>query len=102
MNDYLNKDMGYHELNINMDNFFDAQTAKERSIHVQSGALQDELTSIYKYINNAINNGKFSCDFEDKFFTEQALDFLKKQGYKIEYFYGDQRDPCNITTIKWQ
>ena len=100
MNDYLTKDMGYYDLNINK-NFFDAQTAKQRSIHIQSGALQDELNFIYAEINKSINKGNCECNFTDKNFSKQAEDFLKEKGFTINHFYGDQRDPCNETTISW-
>ena len=86
---------------IDTKNFFDAQTAKERSIHIQSGALQEELDYIYKEINKSINSGKRSYSFYDKYISKQAEDFLKEKGFKIEHFYGDQRDPCNETTINW-
>lgn len=96
---YFNKDMNNVEEYKN--NFFDAQTAKEWSIHVQSGQLKNELEYIYKEINNSINKGERECTFSNKNFSSQAENFLKDKGFKVSHFYGDQRDPANDTTISW-
>lgn len=90
-----------NDLTINNKDFFDAQIAKERSIRIQSGALEDELKSIYMEINKAINAGDRSITKNDWFISEQAGDFLKNKGFEIKHFYGDQRDPYNETTIAW-
>lgn len=100
-NMYLNKDMNYHDIEEIKMNFFDANTAKERSVNIQSGMLQNELEYIYKKINNSINKGERECTFSDENFSSQAEDFLKDKGFKVSHFYGDQRDPCNETTISW-
>lgn len=98
---YLNKDMNYHNMEENKMNFFDAETAKERSIHVQSGMLQNELEFIYEKINESINKGLRECNFYDKNFSKQAEEYLTDKGFDVKHFYGDQRDPCNETTISW-
>lgn len=90
-----------NDLTINNAYFFDAQTAKERSVRIQSGALQDELKSIYTEIQKAINVGDRSISKEGWFISTQAEDFLKNKGFNVEHFYGDQRDPFNETTISW-
>lgn len=90
-----------NDLTINNAYFFDAQTAKERSVRIQSGALQDELKSIYTEIQKAINAGDRSISKEDWLISTQAEDFLKNKGFGIKHFYGDQRDSFNETTITW-
>ena len=90
-----------NDLTIDSNDFFDAQTAKERSVRIQSGALKDELKSIYMEINKAINAGDRSISKSDWFISKQAEDFLKSKGFEIKHFYGDQRDPYNETTITW-
>ena len=34
--------------------------------------------------------------------SAQAKEFLLNKGFKVSWFGGDQRDPCNDTTISWE
>ncbi len=82
-------------------NFFTATEAKERSIAISSGKLEEELEHIYEEINKAINLGKTEVTFYDKTISSQAKEFLLNKGFKVSWFGGDQRDPANDTTIFW-
>ena len=83
-------------------NFFTATEAKERSIAISSGKLEEELEHIYEKINDAINHGKTEVTLYDKTISLQAKEFLLNKGFKVSWFGGDQRDPCNDTTISWE
>jgi hypothetical protein len=82
-------------------NFFTATEAKERSIAISSGRLEEELEHIYEKINEAINLGKTEVTLYDQTVSSQAKEFLLNKGFKVSWFGGDQRDPCNDTTISW-
>ena len=83
-------------------NFFTAKEAKERSTAISSGMLEEELEHIYEKINEAINLGKNEVIFYDHSISTLAKEFLLNKGFKVSWFGGDQRDPCNDTTISWE
>lgn len=83
-------------------NFFTATEAKERSIAISSGKLEEELEHIYEDINKAINLGKTEVTLYNHTVSAQAQEFLLNKGFKVSWFGGDQRDPCNDTTISWE
>lgn len=81
--------------------FFTATEAKERSTAISSGRLEKELEHIYEKINDAINLGKTEVTLYDHTVSAQAQEFLLNKGFKVSWWGGDQRDPCNDTTISW-
>ena len=83
-------------------NFFTAKEAKERSTAISSGRLEQELEHIYEKINEAISLGKNEVIFYDHSISTLAKEFLLNKGFKVSWFGGDQRDPCNDTTISWE
>lgn len=82
--------------------FFTATEAKERTTAIISGRLEQELENIYNKINEAIGFGKTEVILYNKSISAQAQDFLLNKGFKVSWFGGDQRDPCNDTTISWE
>lgn len=83
------------------EKFFTATEAKERSTAINSSRLEEELEHIYEKINNAINHGKTEIVLYDKKISNQAQEFLLNKGFKVSWWGGCQRDPCNDTTISW-
>lgn len=83
-------------------NFFTATEARERTIAIISGRLEEELEHIYEKINEAISLGKNEVILYNTSISAQAQDFLFNKGFKVSWFGGDQRDPCNDTTISWE
>ena len=83
-------------------NFFTATEAKERSVAISSGKLEEELEHIYEEINKAISLGKTEVILYNTSISAQAQDFLFNKGFKVSWFGGDPRDPYNDTTISWE
>lgn len=81
--------------------YFSAEDARRISNEISTGQMHQQLDWVYNKINEARFNGKRSITFSNKTLFESTIDFLKSKGFKIEYFFGDQRDPANDTTIYW-
>lgn len=85
-----------------MNDFFTAKEAKERSKSISNAKLEKELKHIYGRMNDAIQLGMTSYTFIDEKISEQAKEFLLNKGFKVSWFEGDQRDPCNDTIVSWE
>ena len=83
------------------DRYFSAEDARRVSNEISTGQMHEQLDWIYKLINEARFDGKREVTFSNKTLFESTKDFLKSKGFKISYFYGDQRDPADDTTISW-
>ena len=81
--------------------YFTAEEAREISDAINSDRMKDELDWIYNLINEARFECKHEVTFSDKTLMKATSEFLKAKGFKISYFFGDQRDPANDTTISW-
>lgn len=81
--------------------YFTAKEAREVSDEINSGRMKDELDWIYGLINEARFEGKHEITFSNKTLMKSTAEFLKAKGFKISYFFGDQRDPADDTTISW-
>mgnify|MGYP007012483038 CR=1 FL=1 len=81
--------------------YFTATEAREVSNEISSNQMTEELDWIYKLINEARFNGKYEITFSYKTLRKSTKEFLKSKGFKISYFFGDQRDPADDTTISW-
>lgn len=81
--------------------YFTAKEAREVSDEINSGRMKDELDWIYSLINEARFEGKHEVTFSNKTLMKSTSEFLKAKGFNISYFFGDQRDPADDTTISW-
>ena len=83
-------------------NYFTAKEAKERSTAIINGRVNQEIEDIYEKINEAINLGKYKVILYDHTISAQAQELLLNKGFKVSWWGGCQRDPCNDTTISWE
>ena len=83
------------------EKYFTAKEAREVSDAINSESMKHELDWIYELINNARFKGEHEVTFSNKTLMKATTEFLKGKGFKISYFYGDQRDPADDTTISW-
>jgi hypothetical protein len=81
--------------------YFTAEEARKVSEEISNGNMHKELDWIYGLINDARFDGKREITVSNKTLYNSTKEFLKSKGFKISYFYGDQRDPANDTTISW-
>lgn len=81
--------------------YFTAKEAREVSDEINSDRMKDELDWIYGLINEARFEGKNEITFSNKTLMKATKEFLINKGFKISYFFGDQRDPADDTTISW-
>ena len=81
--------------------YFTADEARQVSDEISFNKTKEELDWIYKLINDARFDGKRSITFSNKSLMKSTKIFLENKGFKISYFYGDQRDPADDTTISW-
>ena len=81
--------------------YFSASDAREVSKEVSNNLMNEELDWIYEMINKARFEGKYEITFSNKTLRKSTKEFLISKGFKISYFYGDQRDPADDTTISW-
>lgn len=81
--------------------YFTADEARQVSDEINSERMKEELDWIYNLINEARFEGKHEVTFSNKTLMKSTTEFLKGKGFKISYFYGDQRDPADDTTISW-
>ena len=86
-----------------MVKYFDAKHAREMSDLYRTSKYEQELDSIYKRISLAVQNGDYgiTLDYYNKSVPNGLLDELKKKGFKIKEFHGDQREPCYDINISW-
>lgn len=81
--------------------YFSANEAREVSNEIANHLMNEELDWVYKLINEARFDGKYEVTFSNKTLRKSTKEFLISKGFKISYFYGDQRDPADDTTISW-
>jgi len=81
--------------------YFSASDAREVSKEVSNNLMNEELDWIYGMINRARFEGKYEVTFSNKTLRKTTKEFLISKGFKISYFYGDQRDPADDTIISW-
>lgn len=81
--------------------YFSANEAREVSNEIANHLMNEELDWVYKLINKARFDGKYEVTFSNKTLRKSTKEFLILKGFKISYFYGDQRDPADDTTISW-
>ena len=81
--------------------YFSANEAREVSNEIANHLMNEELDWVYKLINKARFDGKYEVTFSNKTLRKSTKEFLISKGFKISYFYGDQRDPADDTTISW-
>lgn len=81
--------------------YFSASEAREVSNEIANNLMNEELDWIYELINEARFDGKREVTFSNKTLRKSTKEFLISKGFKISYFYGDQRDPADDTTISW-
>ena len=81
--------------------YFTAEEARKVSKEISNGNMHKELDWIYGLINNARFKGEYKITFSNKTLYNSTEEFLKSKGFKINHFYGDQREPADDTTISW-
>lgn len=81
--------------------YFSASEAREVSNEIANNLMNEELDWIYELINEARFDGKREVTFSNKTLRKSTKEFLISKGFKISYFYGDQREPADDTTISW-
>lgn len=81
--------------------YFSANEAREVSNEIANHLMNEELDWVYKLINKARFDGKYEVTFSNKTLRKSTKEFLISKGFKISYFYGDQRDPADDTIISW-
>ena len=84
-----------------MKEYVSAKEAKEMTISVVNGIMEEELKTIYDDIFEAIREGKSSITYNNASFCKSTLNYLKNKGYKVDHFTGCQWDPANDTIISW-
>ena len=76
-----------------------AQEARKIATDVNTGKNAKQLKEIMLLIQQAVNNGDFSCNYYTKI-TPPVEQHLTKEGYKVNVYY-DQRDSEYCVTISW-
>jgi hypothetical protein len=76
-------------------------TADEaRTIATESKAVQLQMTTLIEKINKACAGGQFAIRMSGQL-RRGVIDELKRLGYVVEHYSGDQREPANTTTLSW-
>ena len=77
--------------------FFTASSAKNKTIAVIKKNLEVQMLSVYRDINNAINQGKYNLSTE---ISKLQADFLHAKGFRLTYNRNLGNDK-GIYTIYW-
>lgn len=77
--------------------FFTASSAKNKTIAVIKKNLEVQMLSVYRDINNAINQGKYNLSIE---ISKLQADFLHAKGFRLTYNRNLGNDK-GIYTIYW-
>ena len=87
---------------IMTEKYFTAEEAKVRSTTINNNKLDQEIDFIYEKIQNAVEQGESNVVLYNKKISKEAKKFLFNKGFKVSWWGGSQRDPCNDTKISWE